>query len=247
METLNIAVCEDIPKDAALLRRMIDESGISSRVFTYENGETFLSAFEPGFFQLILLDIYFDGKPEDPRTDAATGVDVALKIRESDSAAWLAFTTISEGHAAQGYKVKADRYLQKPLDELEVTSLIQRAADYFKSVNNEITVIVDRKPRGVRIRDIMYVQLQNRQCVIHTKDENIATYTKIDDIASMLNFTPFLRCQHSHIVNMDYIARVDRDFLMANGDTVYIGRNLQWKMKEAYRNYIVRLARGDGV
>ena len=246
MNILNVAICEDMPSDAALLRCMIGESGVSCRIFTYETGEAFLENFQPGFFQLILLDIYFDGRPEHPRTNAATGLEVAQKIRESDNNVWLTFTTISKDHMAAGYPVKADRYLLKPLKAEEVISLLHRAAEHFESINNEIIVTVDRKPCGVRIRDIMYAEVLGKQSLIHTPDEIIATYTKIDDIAKMLDFTPFLRCYRSFVVNMDYIERIDRDFIMVNGDTVYIGRNQQWKMRQAYRNYVVHLAREGG-
>jgi len=245
VETLNIAICEDMQSDAVVLRRMIRESGVDSQVFTYESGEAFLAAFQPGFFQLILLDIYYDAPPGTAPADAITGVDVALKIRETDADVWLAFTTVSPDQAIAGYKAKADRYLTKPLDAGEVTALLHRAAKYWESVDDEITVTVDRKPRGIRPRDILYIESHGKQSAIHTKDETVSTYTAINELEAMLSSPPFVRCHRSYIANMDYIQSAGRDFQMTNGDMVYIGRRGQWKMREIYRSYIARLAREE--
>ena len=172
MRTINIAICEDDPGDASILQQLIKRSGISSDVHTYENVEALLAALKPGSFQLVFLDIYFDGSEEDGRPD---GVDAALNIREVDTEVWIAFTTSSPDYAIFGYKVKADRYIQKPLDEQEVLALLKRAAAHFAEASEEVFVTVDRKPLGIRLRDIRYIEAQNRQCLIHLQDKTITT------------------------------------------------------------------------
>jgi len=172
-------------------------------------------------------------------------MDVALKIREADADVWLAFTTVSPDQAIAGYKAKADRYLTKPLDAGEMTSLLHRAARHWESASDEITITVDRKSRSIRPRDILYIEVHGKRSIIHMRDEVLTSYTTIDELERMLLSPTFLRCQRSYIVNMDYIERADRDFHMTNGDMVYIGRRGQWKMREIYRSYIARLAREE--
>ncbi|MCL2488770.1 MAG: LytTR family transcriptional regulator DNA-binding domain-containing protein, partial [Oscillospiraceae bacterium] len=151
--------------------------------------------------------------------------------------------TSSPDHAAFGYKVKADRYLSKPLDEAEVLSLIERAAKHFEELSDEIFVTVDRRRRGIRLRDIRYVEARNKQSVIHLQDEAIVSYIKIDELEKLLRLPSFLRCHRSFIANMDYVENIGRDFEMQGGGTVYIGHISQWKVRKAYRDYIERLAR----
>lgn len=243
MKTLNIAICEDVPADALLLRRLIRESGILADIFTYENGEAFLAAFKPGFFQLIILDIYLDGSLERTRADRLTGMDVAFKIRETDEDVWLAFATISPDHAVFGYQVSAERYLKKPLDITEVTTLAQRAAKYWEGVSDEIVITADRKRRHISPRDIMYIEVFGKKSIIHLQRETITAYVTIDGMERLMSKPSFLRSHRSYIVNMDYIKTAGRDFIMANGDKVYISRTNQWKIRRAYRDYLVRLAR----
>jgi DNA-binding LytR/AlgR family response regulator len=238
MQTICIAICEDDARDALELRRLIKQSGVSAEIHTYESADVFLAAFKPGFFQLIFLDIMFG--------DAnAEGIEAALKIRETDDDVWLVFTTNSPDYAVFGYKVRADRYLKKPLDELEVTSLLERATKHFSDISDEIIVTADRKHRSLRLRDIRYVEAHNKQSLIHLKDETIVSYTTIDELKKRLKLPSFLRCHRSYIVNMDHIQSVERDFIMDDGDVVYIGHGNQWNIRKVYRDYIARLARTD--
>jgi DNA-binding LytR/AlgR family response regulator len=224
---------------------MITNSGVTAGVFVYENTEDFLSAFQPGLFQLALLDIYFSGSPETGKPD---GLNAAVKVRETDPDIWIVFLTNSLVHAKFGYKVKADRYLDKPLDEIEVLSLLERAAGHWNETSAEITVTVDYKKRAIRQRDIRYVEVINKKCLIHLADEMVTTYIKIGEMEALLTLPIFLRCHRCNIVNMDYIdgwAEDERDFIMENGDRVYIGRNDWYKVKRAYHEYIARLAKGE--
>jgi DNA-binding LytR/AlgR family response regulator len=240
----NIAICEDDPEDVLALREMITKSGVAAGVFIFEDTEDFLSAFLPGLFQLVLLDIYFGGTPETGKPD---GLEAAVKVRETDPDIWIAFLTSSLVHAKFGYKVKADRYIDKPVDGQEVLSLLERAARHFNETSAEITVTMDYKKHVIRQRDIRYIEIFNKKSVIHLEDETITTYIKIAEMEELLTLPSFLRCHRGFIVNMDYIDGIDeekRDFIMENGDRVYISKNDQYKFKRAYREYIARLARG---
>jgi DNA-binding LytR/AlgR family response regulator len=107
---------------------------------------------------------------------------------------------------------------------------------------------VDYKKRVIRQRDIRYVEIFNKKSAIHLADETVTTYINITEMEELLTLPSFLRCHRCNIVNMDYIdggAEDERDFIMENGDRVYIGRNDRYKAKRAYREYIARLARGQ--
>jgi len=239
LQPLNIAICEDNPNDALALRDIIAGSGVSASVFVFDTTGDFLEAFQPGFYQIAFLDIYFGATPD--------GLDAAVKIRDADAGIWIVFTTSSPIHAKFGYKVNADRYLDKPLDEQEVLSLLGRAAKHFLDTSAEITVTVDYKKHRVKQRAILYVEVFDKKSVIHLEDEKITAYMKIGDVEKLLTLPSFVRCHRCYIVNMDYIESEtddERDFIMQNGDRVYIGQNIRSKVRKTYREYIARLARG---
>jgi DNA-binding LytR/AlgR family response regulator len=236
---LNIAICEDTPTDAHILRDLTAKSGVSASVFVYGTTAEFISAFQPGFFQLAFMDIYFDSTSD--------GLDAAVKIREADPDIWIVFTTSSPVHAKFGYKVKADRYLDKPLDEEEVLSLLERAVKHFSDTSAEIVITVDYKKHRIKQRDILYVEIFDKKSMIHLKDETIETYMKIGDMEKLLTLPSFIRCHRCYIVNMDHIESEtddELDFIMKNGDRVYIGQNIRRRVKRTYREFVILLARG---
>jgi DNA-binding LytR/AlgR family response regulator len=243
VEELYIAICEDEQGDAEKLKRLIGRSGVLSRVFLYADAEALLGEFSPGFFHLILLDIYF--KDQYGNHIGMTGLEAAEKIRGKDMDCWLAFTTESRDNVHFGYKVKAERYLEKPLIESEVIALVQRAKAHFDLQDQEISFVVERKTRKIKQSDVLYAEIHNRKSVIHMKDETLTVYQTMNELEAKLAFPSFLRCHRSFIVNMDYVEGIDRDFTMQNGDTVQIGRDRQWKVRAAYRGYLVKLARGE--
>jgi len=267
MESLQIAICEDNRNDIESLKCIIAEAGVPVKIYTFADGNSLLSSFASGFFQLIFLDIYYDNggdtakaREDDKQVSAAsaahiakppalpehaTGVDVALRIREVDAEVWLAFLTVSPDYAAFGYKVDAKRYLKKPANADEVVSLLKKAEKNFSGRNNEISVTIDRKRCGLRMSDIRYIEACNKKCLIHLREETLATNTTIDALSKMLTTPAFLRCHRSYIVNLDYVQSVDRDFTMVNGDTVYIGHLAQWQVRSAYREHLLLLAREE--
>ena len=77
MEVLHIAVCEDERRDIDALKSLIKQSGVPATVFEYTSAEALLSDFAPGFFHLILLDIYLDGGNS---ADGVDGNDVEVPV-----------------------------------------------------------------------------------------------------------------------------------------------------------------------
>ena len=240
MQTISIAICEENENDTRELLRLIELSGISADIYTYENTPLFLEAFRPGSYHLVFFDIYFGGTTSD---SCADGVETARIVREKDSDVWIAFTTSSPDFATFGYTVNADRYILKPPDEQEVISLLEGAAKHFSGLSDELIVTVDRKRRAIPHHEILYIEANNKQSVIHLKDEVITTYAAIDVLERMLKKPSFLRCHRSYIVNMDHIESAGRDFTMHGGGLAYISHTNQWKVRKFYQNYISRLAR----
>jgi DNA-binding LytR/AlgR family response regulator len=238
MDTLRIAICEDKPADLQRLRTIIEEFQIPTKIHCYTDAEAFLNAYVPDFFHLVLLDIYIGG--EEP-----IGIKIAKEIRKIDSQVCLAFTTSSLDYALEGYSVKAIQYLVKPVQTEEVSDLLNLVVKYWQDCNYAITVMEDGAKRIIKTHQIIYIEVFDKQSVIHLQDEAVYTYTSLDKLWSQLVSPPFIRCHRSYIVNLDHVKTIDRDFIVSNGDTVYIRRADQWKMKKAYQDYVLSLTWGD--
>ncbi len=110
---ISIAICEDekIYRDKLkeFLEKFLEQKKYS--VEEFENGESFLEKFEKDEsyrenLNIVLLDIQMDG---------INGMDVARKIRDWNKKLQIIFITAVPDFLANGYEVKAFRYLLKPI------------------------------------------------------------------------------------------------------------------------------------
>lgn len=250
---LRIAICEDIADDAARLIKLIEESGVSTQVSLFESGEVFLAASPSGRFHLLFMDIYMGD---------LTGAETARKFRETDERCQIVFTTTSEDHATDGYSVDAMQYLVKHdkgksglkrLTPENITNVLHKVVRLLEKTAAQVcSIIVDGQRRDVPLRDILYADVLDKRCHLHIRGEagteTLITVMTIDELAAMLPPPRFLRCHRSNIVNLEHVVKIERDFIMRNGDTVYIRRGDlakcrqyekaldEWRLSEAGRD-----------
>lgn len=89
------------------------------RVDLYHSGDLFLKHWTPGQYDVVVLDIFMGG---------TNGVDVAGKIRETDTNVKLVFCSRSNEFAAESYQVNAHYYLIKPATAGSVSNMFRRLA-----------------------------------------------------------------------------------------------------------------------
>ena len=61
MEPLNLAICDDLPKEREALLALLEQAPIATNCTQFGSSEELLEAFRPGKFDLLLMDIYMDG------------------------------------------------------------------------------------------------------------------------------------------------------------------------------------------
>lgn len=234
---LNIAICDDERREARLLADMIKSNGLPCEISLFTDGESLLSEPDLSRFDLFFLDIYLEGM---------TGVELARKLRARNQNCEIVFITISDAHAMEGFAVNALQYLLKPVDAKQVTGLLER----FVRIHDRrdlsyCTVVVDRAEVRIFFRDIFYIETFDKYCKLHTREGVVETYSTLSALLEKLPSPPFLRCHRSYVVNMDYVQKAERDFVMKNGHIVYIRQSERASIKETYMKYLVSNARGE--
>ena len=240
LNSLQAAVCEDVPADAALLVKMVEESGIPTDVRVFESGEALLESFKPGMYDVIFMDIYMGGM---------RGVDAASVIREIDPAVVIAFSTTSLDHTLESYRLKAFRYIEKPTradtvkETLEYARLKRKAAPFIT-----LKVSGGRK-ENIPLDSILYIESRGHVVEVHTFSGMTATSQSVslDDMEQLLP-PRFLRTHKSYLVNLDHVVKADRDmnvFVMKNGHRPHIRRGMFGKCEEALKLRLIEIARRD--
>ena len=241
MALLHLAVCDDRTEDRERLCRLLEEYGqhnnLELSVDQWSTGEDFLHAFVPGRYQLLFLDIYMN---------QLNGVETARTIREQDEDCAIVFVTTSTDHALEGFDVNALHYLLKPITAAQLDTVFQRLTRLQKKEPAYITVRSQRLEVRCNVDEIVFAEIYDKRCLIHTKTKTIQTYTPWDEIERQVPVNLFLRCHRSYLVNMSYITRMeDTQFTVHDQHLIPIRKNDRQTLKQRYLDYLFATTRNS--
>lgn len=229
---MEIAVCDDDSLDrnltAAQLRRCLFENGTGGGIMCFSNAVELIYEIQDGkIFDIIFLDIYMD---------KLLGIDAARQLRAMGYPGKIVFLTGTSGFAVESYEVKAAGYLLKPLSYERLNAFM---TEMLLDFDNEVYHIKRRSEIiSLQYNDIFFIESCNSKCLLHNEaGETLCIYKRLGDIEYELNDKRFLRCHQSYLVNMNHIVHADKNFEMANGETVLIRQKSIREIKQHYLDF----------
>lgn len=233
---LKVGVCEDFGADAKIITSCISQSGYAAVTECFESGEKFLETFEKGRYHIVFMDIYMGGM---------SGMETTRSIREIDPRVLIVFVTTSQDHTLESYRLGALKYIEKPVTIESVKDALELAWT-LREKRDMLNVCRGKDRVDIPLDEITYIEVIDHTCLIHTENGVMKTYAKFNEVC--YNLPPrFLRCHRAYAVNMDHIRQIDEDFIMDNGDVVYISRKGINQVKKEYASYLCGIARGSDV
>ena len=232
---MRIAVCDDqlsMRKQlCSMLESYFNRCSLYARMDDFHSAEAFLAEFKPGKYQMVFLDIYMPG---------ITGIALAARIRETDRACELVFTTCSPDHAMESYAFYTAGYLLKPYTERQLYDVMDWCMMHPSADLPTLSITCRHERITLLISEIVYFEIFGRECSVHTQDKTLITNRSLSEFEGSL--TPsFLRCHRSFLINMDYVAKIDGgDFLLAGGARVPISAETAPRIKQSYFDYMFR-------
>ncbi|MBR4424893.1 MAG: response regulator transcription factor [Oscillospiraceae bacterium] len=231
MEALRVGVCEDRPEDLRALLRLLAGSPLPCETETFTCGEAFLRRFYPGRYDLVLVD---------PRMGGAEGLETVSRLRERDGGVPVAFYSSGLEHAAEGYRLRVDRYLTRPCAPEDLGELLALARDRLPA-RSSLIVPVRGRPVALRPGSIRYAEQDRHSCHIHLRSgEVLRTGMKLGELAGRLPDPPFFQCHKSYLVNLSQVRRLNRElavFEMRGGGNAYIRRGSLRSAEVAFLQY----------
>lgn len=231
-EMIDLVTAENFLRQ--FMKEFYPQEASEIRIDTYSRGEDIISAFEPGMYDLLVLDIYME---------AISGMQVAEVIRGKDQDVSIIFLTGSEEYMLEGYRVFADGYIIKPIGQHqeEFQQTFQHIFPKLIERYKELTVQMGTISFSVPYRNIRYVDIDQHQVRIHLVNQDIYVTTTYEECCeTLLEDTRFLECYHRVIVNMDAIASMGKEeFLLAGGERIPISKRKQKEAKARYMHYLV--------
>ena len=235
---MKIAICDDDWHMQQTLRLLIDEiyQDLDMLVDGFTSGEALLAAVQKQSqpYQLILLDIEMRG---------IDGIETAKRLRKLLPDCYLIFITSHDEFAVTGYEVAAFRYLVKPVQPEKLTEAISAVR---AELSDHITLHVEDGPVEalLRVKDIYYIEAQDKRVRVVLKDTAFSDRRGIDEIERALAGEDFFRVHRSYLINFRYVARLDKnEILLVSGEQIPLSRLRKKAFKNAFQTYVSRTAR----
>jgi len=234
---LHIAIIDDSPEDRRVIRQNMDRCLRSNNLpsadyHEFECGESFLSDFKKGTYELLFIDIFMK---------ALTGIETGVGIRDIDPDVKIVYITSSNEFAAESYKVRADYYLLKPLTYRNFREMLL-AIRFFADPDSPDSFLNLPDESRIAYDDIIYTDYHNHYVYFHCKNsaEECKVYMSQSEIENLLcTRSNFVSCSRGVIVNFDHVTRfTDSVLYLKGGDTVPVSRRRLSAVKKAYSDFI---------
>lgn len=235
---MKIAIVDDDIQMRDCLRNHLSELlGDSSEIMYFASGESFLDAWKPENFDLIILDIFMA---------ALSGMDVAREIRRTDRDVKIVFSTTSNEFASESYEVNACYYLHKPF-----------GLDRVKAMLDRLNLAEIEKMRAIRLpdgtsavlRNIIYADFASHCVTLHCKQNgDTVVRTSFSEIEPLLcAYSYFFSPSKGIIVNFYEVTSQTGDtFEMSDESIIPISRRKAKEAIEAYSSFLFEQLRRGG-
>lgn len=231
-EMLKIAICEDDNMQrrniVLIIERSLTYINKMFEIFEFNSGEKLLSS-------IYKFDIYF----LDIQMDNLSGIDTARRIRLINEKAIIIFITAFKDYVFDAFDVNAFHYIIKPIDENKFNKILYSAVKSISKKDKFLITKTIRSSAKIYLKDILYIESDQRKIKVHTTCDVIEYYYKISDLETELLEDNFFRCHKSYIINLMYVKSFDNTFItLKNSEKVYVSRNKLTDFSKAFMYYL---------
>lgn len=231
-ELLKIAICDDDTKDVeavtSIIHKYLDTHLQVAKIDVFSSGEEFLKQ-DSSDYLLVFMDIYMK---------ELTGMETARQIYKNNQKTKIIFCSSSSEFGVESYDVDALGYILKPIDEKKIFTVLDRFFYIYTSLKS-IVVKVNRMDERIYLNDIIWVESNRNQCIIHTKKQDYVTRSSFSVLCEQFSNTDFAKPIRYALVSLKEVVNVPTDvFVLSNGDEIPIAKDNREKMRDAYMNYL---------
>lgn len=171
-----------------------------------------------------------------------SGMEAAQNIRSRGINSEIIFLTGLIEYAKDGYKVRAYRYILKPIkfDELQ-ESILNCIEEINKNKRKYFLIDQNGKIEKIKIDLIKYIEINRKELIIHLVDKNIIySWKSIAEFDKKLEKYGFFRVHKSFLVNMIYIDLITNDAVIIGEDKVPVSKYRIKDLKQKFTRFIGR-------
>lgn len=225
---LKIAICDDEKIIRDEINKLLKSIDGRYEVEQFQSGNEILETTDK--FDIYFLDIEMPG---------FSGMEVAerlIKLYENPN---IIFLTNHEEHAKSGYKVRAFRFLTKPIDNDQFNEAIIAVE---KDMTNIKCLLLSNKGEKILIRhkDIVYIESLGDQAAIHTTESIYISNKPLRYFLKELGTISFFQVHKQFIVSLGRIVDTKNYFVKFHNimSEIPISRRKSASLSEAILRYV---------
>lgn len=235
---MRTAICDDEELFVKTFSEILKKQCGITDVYGYINPKSLLSDIESGHtFDIVFMDIKLS-------ENGKNGIDYASDICRILPKVQIIFITGYNQYSQDIFQKEINLcgYLLKKIDVDRLAYLICKASDAIKSLNENCLAIENKKTTyAVPHRHIIFIESKGHNIIVHTRDEEIITYGKLDELeVSLPNF--FERCHKSYLINLNDIERIEGyKVILTNSISIPISRSRYQYTYQRFLDYVKSL------
>lgn len=142
------------------------------------------------------------------------GINLGQIIYNLNSEIKIIFTTAYREYAVEAFEIRAFDYILKPYSEKKIIETLEKLEKEEKKTQditkiNKITVFQDDKIVVISLDEIYYIEVNDKDTHIYTKDNQYTSKFKISKWEEILPRKKFYRTHRGYIVNLDIIKEIE--------------------------------------
>ena len=217
-----------------MVRNFCEKEGLDAAIDSFSSGKELLASVQP--YDIVFIDVYL------PDMD---GMEAAKRAGASPRQQ-VVFTSASREHAVEAFRLNAAHYLTKPLSPRSVEEAMERCLTRLgRPPRKSLAIKTNQGTLPVPMEQIVFIEVLNKLCTIHTVKTEFRTYTSLDALFEQLNGS-FLRVQRSYVINMKYVESFLFDrVILRGGMEITLSRSNRTELKRQYQRFLFDSAERD--
>lgn len=181
-------------------------------------------------FDILFLDIEINDQ---------NGIDLGMKLNHYKHNCRIIITTNFKKYSIDGYKINADRYFIKPIQQKEFNIEMTAVIDRYKS---QFSGFFDPKISTEKIlyKDIVFVEYCSRKTILYLQNgKKIITPYYLKYWLENLQKYAFSQPYQCYLVNFNYISDIKKDEIIMNDQkTIPLSRHYRKTFLNQYIHYL---------
>jgi len=240
MESINVLIIEDTASESDELKKVLIKNNYNV-VGIATSFQDALTQFYSKSVDIVIIDVFLNGKPDGISfAETITTVPTALKP--------FVFLTFSKDRQIfeRAKLTQPFSFLMKPFNELEVLYAIEMAVEkfYYGSaiptmeqnvpITNDFLFVKKKNSlKKIFLKEIVYVEVEERYCNIITEEEKFMIQISLTKILKILENFNFTRTHRNYIVNTEKIIEI-----VLSDNLIVLQGNHKIVLSEKYKDFI---------